>query len=42
MEPVYSEEDRSHMTVLAVSTAGADTIFIDAANCPGPGIEFVT
>ncbi len=25
------------VTVLAVSTAQADTIFVDAANCPGPG-----
>ncbi len=25
------------MTVLAVSTAQAATIFVDAANCPGPG-----
>ena len=25
------------VTVLAVSTAQADTIYVDAANCPGPG-----
>ncbi len=25
------------VTVLAVSTAQATTIFVDAANCPGPG-----
>jgi hypothetical protein len=25
------------VTVLAVSTAQADTIHVDAANCPGPG-----
>ncbi len=25
------------VTVLAVSTAQADTIYVDADNCPGPG-----
>ena len=32
------------VTVLAVSTAKADTIFVDDDNCPGPGdgSEFVT
>ncbi len=25
------------LTVLAVSTAQSATIFVDAANCPGPG-----
>ncbi len=25
------------VTLLAVSTAQADTIYVDVANCPGPG-----